>query len=59
MSKAPLHDVQSAHHGLDSLVGIRVRHQNAALKADVILVHISRYHYIAMGESSFITFFLL
>ena len=43
----------------DSLVGIRVRHQNAALKADVILVHISRCHYIAMGESSFITFFLL
>ena len=43
----------------DSLVGIRVRHQNAALKADVILVHISRCHYIAMGESSFITFFFL
>ena len=43
----------------DSLVGIRVRHQNAALKADVILVLISRCHYTAMGESSFITFFLL
>ena len=42
----------------DSLVGIRVRHQNTALKADVILVHINRCHYIAMGESSFITFFL-
>ena len=43
----------------DSLVGIRVRHQNAALKADVILVHISRCHSITMGESSFVAFFLL
>ena len=43
----------------DSLVGIRVRHQNAALNADAILIHISRCHYIAMGKSSFIVFFLL
>ena len=43
----------------DSLVGIRVRHQNAAPKADVILVHVNRCHYITMGEPSFITFFLL
>ena len=35
----------------DSLVGIRIRHQNAALNADVILVHVSRCHYIAMGKS--------
>ena len=35
----------------DSLIGIRVRHQNAALNADVILVHVSRCHYIAMGKS--------
>ena len=34
----------------DSLVGIRIRHQNAALNADVILVHVSRCHYIAMGK---------
>ena len=34
----------------DSLVGIRIRHQNAALNADIILVHVSRCHYIAMGE---------
>ena len=33
----------------ESLVGIRIRHQNAALNADVILVHVSRCHYIAMG----------
>ena len=42
----------------DSLVGIRVRHQKAALNADVILVHVSRCHYIAMGESSFCHIFL-
>ena len=35
----------------DSLVGIRIRHQNAALNANVILVHVSRCHYIAMGKS--------
>ena len=34
----------------DSLVGIRIRHQNAALNANVILVQVSRCHYIAMGE---------
>ena len=34
----------------DSLIGIRIRHQNAALNADVILVHVSWCHYIAMGE---------
>ena len=34
----------------DSLVGIRIRHQNAALNADVILVHVSWCHYIAMGK---------
>ena len=34
----------------DSLIGIRVRHQNAALNADIILVHVSWCHYIAMGE---------
>ena len=33
----------------DFLVGIRVRHQNSALNADVILIHVSRCHYIAMG----------
>ena len=37
----------------DSLVGIRVRHQNSALNADVILIHVSRCHYIAMGKFSF------
>ena len=35
----------------DSLVGIRIRHQNAALNGNVILVHVSRCHYIAMGKS--------
>ena len=34
----------------DSLVGIRIRHQNVALNADVILVHVSRCHYISMGK---------
>ena len=34
----------------DSLVGIRIRHQNAALNADVILVHVSQCHYTAMGK---------
>ena len=34
----------------DSLVGIRIQHQNAALNADVILVHVSQCHYIAMGK---------
>ena len=38
----------------DSLVGIRVRHQNSALNADVILIHVSRCHYIAMGKFSFV-----
>ena len=37
----------------DSLVGIRVRHQNSTLNTDVILIHISRCHYIAMGKFSF------
>ena len=37
----------------DSLIGIRVRHQNSALSADIILIHISRCHYIAMGKFSF------
>ena len=36
----------------DSLVGIWVRHQNS-LNTDIILVHISRCHYIAMGRFSF------
>ena len=34
----------------DSLIGIRVRHQNTALNVDAILVHISRCHYIALGK---------
>ena len=34
----------------DSLVGIRIQHQNAALNADVILVHVSQCHYITMGK---------
>ena len=34
----------------DSLIGIRVRHQNTALNADAILVHISRCHYITLGK---------
>ena len=37
----------------ESLVGIRVRHQNSALNADIILIHVSRCHYIAMGKFSF------
>ena len=35
----------------DSLIGIKVRHQNTALKADAILVNFSRCHYIALGKS--------
>ena len=35
----------------DSLIGIKVRHQNTALNADAILVHVSRCHYIAPGKS--------
>ena len=35
----------------DSLIGIKVRHQNTALKADAILVHVSRCHYITLGKS--------
>ena len=38
----------------DSLIGVRVRHQNAALNADVILVHVSQCHYIAIGMLSFL-----
>ena len=34
----------------DSLVGIRIQHQNAAFNADVILVHVSQCHYITMGK---------
>ena len=41
----------------DSLIGIRVRHQNTALNANAILVHISRCHYITFGK--FFNCFLL
>ena len=37
----------------DSLIGKRVRHQNSALNTDIILIHVSRCHYIAMGKFSF------
>ena len=36
----------------DSLVEIRVRHQNSALNTDIILIHSSRCHYITMGKFS-------
>ena len=38
----------------DSLIGIKVRHQNTALNADAILDHVSRCHYTAVGKSSFL-----
>ena len=43
----------------DSLVGIRVRHQNSALNTDTILVHVSRCHYITMGKFSFAGYYNL
>ena len=43
----------------DSLIGIKVRHQNTALNADAILVHVSRGHYIALGKSFLIIPFYL
>ena len=38
----------------DSLIGIKVRHQNTALNADAILVHVSRCHYITLGKSCYL-----
>ena len=40
----------------DSLIEIKVRHQNTALNADAILIHISRCHYIALGKSFLFSF---
>ena len=34
----------------DSFVGIKIRHDNRPLKADVLLVHVDRHHYIPLGE---------
>ena len=34
----------------DTFVGIKIRHDNRPLKADVILVHVDRHHYIPLGE---------
>ena len=42
----------------DSLIGIEVRHQNTALNADAILVHVSRCHYITLGKFYFNCFLL-
>ena len=33
----------------DSLLAIKVRHTNVALKADLVLVHVKRCHYIPLG----------
>ena len=41
----------------DSLIGIRVRHQNTALNVGATLVHVSRCHYITLGK--FFNCFLL
>ena len=41
----------------DSLTGIKVRHQNTALNADAIQVHVSRCHFIALGKSFLTVFF--
>ena len=38
---------------ITELDGDSVRHQNSALNADIILIHTSRCHYIAMGKFSF------
>ena len=33
----------------DSLLTIKIRHTNVALKADLVLVHVKRCHYIPLG----------
>ena len=33
----------------DSLLAIKVRHTNVALKADLVLVHVKTCHYIPLG----------
>ena len=33
----------------DSLLAIKVRHSNVALKADLVLIHVKRCHYIPLG----------
>ena len=33
----------------DSLLAIKVRHTNVALKADLVLIHVKRCHYIPLG----------
>ena len=35
----------------ETFIPIKIRHINKALKADVILVHVDRHHYIPMGKS--------
>ena len=34
----------------DSFIGIKIRHDNRPLKADMLLVHVDRHHYIPLGE---------
>ena len=34
----------------DTFIGIKIRHDNRPLKADVLLVHVDRHHYIPLGE---------
>ena len=38
----------------DSFIPIEVRHANKALKADGVLVHIDRHHYIPLGKINFL-----
>ena len=34
----------------NSFIGIKIRHDNRPLKADALLVHVDRHHYIPLGE---------
>ena len=34
----------------DTFIGIKIRHDNRPLKADMLLVHVDRHHYIPLGE---------
>ena len=48
-----LFQVQISVLNSDSFVPIKVRHANRALKADVVFVHVDRYHYIPLGKIHF------
>ena len=43
----------------NTFIPIKIRHVNRALKADVVLVHVDRHHYIPLGKIILITCILI